>query len=460
MALDIVFERFVKGSPVGVMAQLALQHAISQEWLNGLFEESRERQYTRELLFSTTVDLMSVVAMGLQPSLHAAAQASDLNVSLAALYDKVNHMEPGVIRALARGSGERLAPVIAPMKKGEAPWVKGYRVRVVDGNHLPASQKRLGVLRRFRGAALPGHSLVVYAPELGLVTDMVPCEDAHSQERTLMPAVIEMAQPEDLWIMDRNFSTTAICFGFENKHAAFIVREHGRNPNPRALEPLRKVGRIETGVVYEQPVEITDEEGNTLRFRRIELRLDTPTEDGDSVIRLLTNAPKARLKARKVARLYRKRWTVESMFQRLESCLHSEVRTLGMPKAALFAFGVSIVAYNVLAVIQAAIEAAHPEAKEQGIELSSFYVANAAKLVYAGMMMAVAPEVWSAFENYSPRQLQRLLVRIAQNAEPRRFRKHRRGPKKKVDKGYVPRRIASSQISTARALEAGTVNYQ
>jgi hypothetical protein len=38
-----------------------------------VFEEHRGRQYTRELLFSTVVDLMGLVALGMRPSLHAAA---------------------------------------------------------------------------------------------------------------------------------------------------------------------------------------------------------------------------------------------------------------------------------------------------------------------------------------------------------------------------------------------------
>jgi hypothetical protein len=54
--------------------------------------------------------------------------------------------------------------------------------------------------------------LVVYAPEQGLVVDMVPCEDAHAQERTLVAAVLEHAQEGDLWMADRNFSTTRILF--------------------------------------------------------------------------------------------------------------------------------------------------------------------------------------------------------------------------------------------------------
>lgn len=166
MALDAVFERFVQHSPLPVMARLLMQRALSPAWLDGLFEEHRQRQYTRELLFSTEVDLMAWVALGLRPSLHAAAQASDaLKVSLQALYEKVNHTEPQGVRQLVQGCGERLTPVLEQLKLQPPPWAAGYRVRVLDGNHLAASQKRLKPLRGFRGAALPGQALVVYAPE-------------------------------------------------------------------------------------------------------------------------------------------------------------------------------------------------------------------------------------------------------------------------------------------------------
>ena len=80
-------------------------------------------------------------------------QMPSLPVSLASLYDKVNHTEPGVLRALVRGSAERLAPVMAPVGHG-ADSLPGWRLRVLDGNYLPASEKRLVPLREFRGAAL------------------------------------------------------------------------------------------------------------------------------------------------------------------------------------------------------------------------------------------------------------------------------------------------------------------
>jgi IS4 transposase len=155
--------------------------------------------------------------------------------------------------------------------------MSGYRLRIADGNHLPASEKRLKPLRGFRGAALPGQSLVVYDPDLDMVVDLVPCEDGHVQERTLMDLAQSQAQPGDLWMADRNFSTRRILYGLHGQGSSFIVREHGRTPNPHALEQARHRGRIETGAVYEQAVEVEDDAGQRLRLRRVELHLDHAT---------------------------------------------------------------------------------------------------------------------------------------------------------------------------------------
>jgi hypothetical protein len=80
---------------------VTLEHAIAPEWVNEVFATSRQRQYPRELLFSTVVELMTHVSLGLRPSLHAAArQSKDLPVSLTALHDKINRTEPAICSGL------------------------------------------------------------------------------------------------------------------------------------------------------------------------------------------------------------------------------------------------------------------------------------------------------------------------------------------------------------------------
>jgi hypothetical protein len=81
----------------------------------------------------------------------------------------------------------------------------GYRIKILDGNHLPHSERRLGVLRSLNVAPLPGHTLVVLDPAWMLAIDAFPCEDAQPQERGQLPQVLETVKPRDLWIADRAF---------------------------------------------------------------------------------------------------------------------------------------------------------------------------------------------------------------------------------------------------------------
>ncbi len=182
----------------GVMARTALEHALPAGWIGEVFDGRRERQHPRELLFSTIVELTTLVSLGLRPSLHAAARTMEtLPVTLAALHGKVNRaepaIEPAILRALARGSAERLAPAAAAVDGGAI--LPGWRLRVLDGNRLPAGEKRLAPLRERRGAALPGQALVVYGPDSGLVTDPVAGEDARRSGRALAAPLLDGAQP-------------------------------------------------------------------------------------------------------------------------------------------------------------------------------------------------------------------------------------------------------------------------
>lgn len=457
MVMNALIAHCARNSPLTVMARLALQHALEPAWIDELFERERGTQYQRELLFSTTVELMSLVAVGSSPSLHAAARACpELSVSVQALYDKVKHTEPGLVRALVSGSAARLSDVLAPMMKGEPPMVPGYRLRIVDGSHLPASEKRMKPLRGFGGAALPGHSLVVYDPDLKLVVDLEPCEDAYMQERAVMPSLLERATPGELWIADRAFSTRTILAEWERRGCNFIVREHSSTPNPRAVGQVSYQGSVETGDVYEQAVEFNDEADHRVMLRRIELHLKEPTGAGESVIQILSNLPEECFTAGEIAVLYRHRWKIESMFQRLESVLHSEVKTLGHPRAALLAFGVAVVAYNVLAVLQAAVWTAH-ELRNSGIELSPFYVALEIKTCYTGMMLLISPAAWRPYDAIGSPKLSHLLLDIAAHAKPKALRKAPQGPKRPKKKVHVSAEEKRRHVSTARVLKDGFV---
>jgi hypothetical protein len=166
MLLSDVFERFAQDSPLSVMAQGVLENALNPQVVDQLFEDVAERQYTRKLLFSTVVDLMSVVVCRIRPAICAAYQARSevIDASLKAVYDKLDRTESGLSAATVHTVAARLTPVIEQMKGTRPEWLPGYRVKILDGNHLAGTEHRIKELRTMRAGALPGQALVVLDP--------------------------------------------------------------------------------------------------------------------------------------------------------------------------------------------------------------------------------------------------------------------------------------------------------
>jgi IS4 transposase len=328
-----VLARFEQQAPASVMARLALEQAMPVEWVDQVFETHRQRQYPRELLFSTVVELMLLVSLGLRPSLHAAARQMDnLPVTLTALYDKIGRTEPAVLRALVRGSSERLAPVVTEL--GGTACLPGWQLRMVDGNHLPATERRLKPLRKLRAAALPGHSLVVYDPDFDQVVDLQACEDAYESERTGVLPLLASAGPGQRWIADRHCCTRPMLQRCQDAQAGFIVRQHSKHPSIVRESDWQDSGHTATGRVREQSIAIGEELPS---WRRIELRLEVPTASGESLLWLWSNLPTT-IDACRIAERYRRRWRIEGLFQRLESALQRDITSLGKPRAALLGF--------------------------------------------------------------------------------------------------------------------------
>lgn len=101
MILGEVFERFIAESPFSVMLRVLLEQSLPAEELDALFEQQAQRQYHRELLFSTVVNLMSLVVCGILPSVNAAdqARAKGIGVTIQSVYHKLNGIEPQIIEA-------------------------------------------------------------------------------------------------------------------------------------------------------------------------------------------------------------------------------------------------------------------------------------------------------------------------------------------------------------------------
>ena len=449
-----VFERFTQGDTIPVMTQAVMENALSPRIIDQLFEDVTERQYTRDLLFSSIVELMSLVVCRIQPSINAAyvKNAVPINVSLQALYRKIGRIETPVGSALVRTSDERLAPVITALGGELTPFLPGYRTNILDGNHLPGTELRILELRTMRAGALPGQALVVFDPQRMLAIDVILCEDGHAQERSLLDQVLETVAGKDLWIADRNFCTTDFLFGIAGRGGFFVIRQHASTLHYTLVSKRKARGRIETGAVFEQTLRGTNDAGEVLFLRRVSVVLDKPTRDGDTEIHLLTNLPVRDARARVIANLYRRRWTIETAFQELEATLDGEIDTLGYPKAALFAFCVALVSYNVMSTVKAALRAAHGAA-EITEQFSWYYLADEVRMSYRGMMRAIPKDEWVEFQEMLPKELAEVLVAWARTVPLSEYRKSHRGPKKpKPEKasGAKIKHVATAKILKAR----------
>lgn len=425
--LPAAFSPFVEQRPIGVMARAIVERFFEPERLDALFRETAVQQYERSLLFSSVVDLMQAVVLGAEPSVFAAyrKRRHELPVSDDSIYNKLKGMDLAVSEAMVRDSAQRAADVIDELKARQASWLPGYQIRILDGNHLSATEHRLEPLRATWAAPLPGRILVVMDPELGVARDAFVTPDGHANERTLLDKVLQTVREKELWIADRNFCTLKFLFKITDKQAFFLIRQHG-SLQGRLKGKRRFIGESSTGKVYEQALELTHD-GETRTVRRITVELLQATRDGDMVLHLLTNLP-ADIEAVTCAELYRKRWSIETLFYEVTQTLQCEIKTLCYPPAALFVFCLALTAANAVAVLKAAVRATH--GVEEADDMSAYYMALEIKQVHEGMMIALPPAAWTIFRSMSIAAFAAELKKMAAHMDLGYYRKSKRGPKK------------------------------
>lgn len=428
MDISSALQPFVEGSPLTVMVRASLEWLVDAEVIERIFEETTASQYTRTLTLAHMVDVLLDVAAGVRPSPRASfrARGLDRRVSAAAFYAKLNRMETAVaVAVVSHTAGRAKAAVEASGGALEGP-IPGYAARVLDGNVLSGSEHRIAPLRRTRAAGLPGKLLAVFDPASSLVLQYIPCEDAYTQERALLDRVeLDAGQ---LWIADRNFCVRWFLDRIASRGAFFLIRRHGSTLPYAPGGELQPRGRVETGEAFEQEVAVEGLEGDHFSLlRRVVLVLDRPTTDGDTEIELITNLP-ASVAATSCCEAYRERWRIERHLQMLTDLLHCEIPALGHPRAALFAFGMSLVASHALAMVEASLREAHGEGAVE--ELSWHQVVDEVSHVHRGMMLAVPPSHWEYPREYTAAALALMLNAVALRVPIDRMRRSRRGPKK------------------------------
>ena len=447
MTFSVIMQRFVEQRPVAVITRLLLEAQLSPRFFDEIFHDKAKRQYTRDLAFSTAANVLCQVTLGGQSSVYAVfrKQKESIPVSVVALYQKLQRTEPGLCEALVAGSSQPMAELVKELDALRAEPVAGRRLRIIDGNLLAGTERRLKVLRDSGAAALPGLNLAIYDHSTGLISGLVACENGHTNERAIMPRLLPMVAANDLIMADRNFCTGEFLDGLRQKGADFLIRHH-KGQTLLRVGPYRPAGSCRTGKVFEAKAELS----NGLAVRLIQIRRRKPLQDGSKTVILLTSLSAKACSAAKLARLYLQRWRIEEAFRQLTLELGCEVRTLGYPKAALLAFSLAVMGYNCLSVTKAVLAHVHGRAKVDE-ELSSYYLAEEVQSTWDGLAIAIPEKEWVRLVELPSAAFVDVLLEIAAHVDWCRYRKTKRGPKKPVSRTKVQR---GSHKATASLLNA------
>jgi hypothetical protein len=427
MVLPAILNPFVENAPAAVMTRIALDWILDGISLDQILPEVAEAQFEREFLLRHFVDVMLDVACGFRPTPRAAFLRRDLErvASISAFYRKLGRMELAVTEEIVRRTAVRARQLVRAGGGLLPEPIPGYPARIIDGNVLSGTEHRIEPLRTTWSAGLPGMSLAIYEPATATITELILEEDAHTQERALLDRI--PIDPGRLYIADRNFCVRSLLFRITAAPAFFLVRWHRSTLPFRATSRLHRRGRCRSGEIIEQTIEVSDEEGVAHPLRRIVLELDEPTRDGETEIVLITNLP-AEVPAAACCEAYAGRWSIEGHYQALTDLLHCEIPGLGRPRAALFAFSMSAVAGNALAVLKGNLRVAHGE--EIAREVSDFALVDEAAEDYPGMMKAVPPAAWPRLSIHGAEEVASVLNEVAAKVPVHRMFRSRRGPKK------------------------------
>ena len=152
------FDRLSVKYPEAMMVRATLENALPPTLVDDIFSQHAGRLKSRKLLFSTVVALLSLVVCRVRNSVHASYQLmeQEISVSVKAVYNRLNSLPIALIEALVRESALRIFAIVDALQSPLRPIIPGFQTRIVDGNHLAATEHRVQPLRTLGGGALPG----------------------------------------------------------------------------------------------------------------------------------------------------------------------------------------------------------------------------------------------------------------------------------------------------------------
>ena len=351
-----------------VLARMPLAEAVLLFWrsiadeerLQAVWNQHRGRCYEWEISFPVMVQLVADALLDYdgsgRRSFEAGIEQGTLTASVQAAFKKLGRLPIAVSQAFLREGSTALQELFPEWAQWRGPQsLRGLRVVIVDGKAIKHVAKRLKPLRGCASGLLGGRALVAidWTTELVIAMHAHPDGDANDVGfvRDLAPVVRQQLSGPRLWVGDRAFCDlvqTAHFTAAAGDH--FLVRYAKRTPFVREVQPPQRIGRNEQHQTIVESWGWLGAESN--KGRRYVRTIELQRADAESIILVTDLLDADQFPAEDLLWLYRERWGIERVFQKVTEVFGLSGLIGGTPQASVFQFAFCLLLYNMLQTLR------------------------------------------------------------------------------------------------------------
>ena len=346
--------------PLADAAFRLLEYATNDDFLNGVFERHRGRSYEDTITFPLLVHLVADALLGHHGSAHQtfrhAQENESLGATVQAVYRKLGRAPIPLSLGLFTEAAARLRAVGSSARVNPLPeslaafWVLGF-----DGKKLKYVAKRLQPLRGLKGNIFGGKLLVVQDLATQQAVAVQAVADGEAADNPLVPQAVARvrAMPESrprLWVGDRAFCDFKLLGLLSADADHFVVRYNsscGFHPDPNVLA---RTGKDDENRPYREEWGWLGKPNNRHRVRVRKITVNRAQDEPFVIVTSLEDAD--RYPARDLLTLYRSRWGIETMFQRVVQTFNLRHLIGGSPEATVFQAMLCLLLYNITVIIR------------------------------------------------------------------------------------------------------------
>jgi hypothetical protein len=350
-----------------VIARLPLAEAVlliwawvlETEWLEEVWDRHRGRCYDRILTFPVMVQLIADALLVYESGRESFQKHIDegfVDISVQAAYRKLGRLPIPLSQAFLTEVTARLREVFPDAMQWQPPAaLRKYRIVIYDGKAIKRVAKRLKPLRGASGGLLGGRALVALDWSTGLAIAMHGDPDGDANDvkyvQDLVPVVNRQLPGPRLHVSDRGF-----CDLQQPRHFTaepgdhFLVRHHPK------VQFHRDPSRSERLSVNDAGQPIREDwgwlGGAQAKGRRFVRRIELERPDGEPVVLITDLLDTDEAPAGDLLFIYRERWEIERLFQKVTEVFDLRHLIGGTPNASLFQFAFCMVLYNLIQVVR------------------------------------------------------------------------------------------------------------